>query len=101
MHAMQTDTRIRPYVTTHTLSHTHTNTHAHTHTYSLTHILTVRLYTHIHKRIQAHTNTRENYVSSRQKHIQRTCNYIIPKVWIEAQQRLLRPHALVAYGLIH
>jgi hypothetical protein len=83
MHAMQTDTSICPNV--------HTNTHKHTHKLS---------HTRRHKRMHTHEHTREICPQDR-KHIKHTHNYIIPKVWLEAQQRLLRPHTLAAEDLLH
>ena len=92
MHAMQTDASIRPYV--HTSTNTHTHTHAHSHsTHKLSH-------KRMHKRMHTHKHTPEICPQDR-KHIKHTHNYIIPKVWLEAQQRLLRPHTLVAEGLLH
>jgi hypothetical protein len=74
--------------------------HKHTHTRSLT--LHTQALSHTYAQTHAHTQTHARNMSSRQKtHQTHTHNYIIPKVWLEAQQRLLRPHTLVAEGLLH
>ena len=58
------------------------HTHAYTSSLSLTH-------TRTHTRMQAHQHTRGICPRDR-KYIKQTYIYIIPKVWLAAQQSLLR-----------
>jgi hypothetical protein len=76
------------------------STDTHTHTHTLTHTPHTSSLTHVGTSACTHKHTREICPQDR-KHIKHTHNDIIPKVWLEAQQRLLRPPTLVAEGLLH
>jgi hypothetical protein len=75
MHAMQTDASIRP-VRPHTHSKQDTNTHTLTHTHKHTHTYAQGKTSHKHTPKTCPPDTKHTY------------NYIIPKVWLAAQQRL-------------
>jgi hypothetical protein len=84
-------TQVYARTSTHKLKTRHTHTHTYTHTH---------LHAHTHTYAQGQTSHKHTWKTC-PRDTKHTYNDIIPKDWLAAQHRLFRPHALVAYGLIH